>query len=438
MIINWDKIKKETIDLLIKFIQTDTSNPPGNEMNLVRIIENICITEGLHYKIIETDENRGNIIISLDETFRSSTILLSHLDVVPSNSESWKHDPFLGYIDDEFIWGRGALDTKHLTVMELMSLILIKRNNIKTKNIVMIATADEERGSNYGMKAILNDYSSIFKNSYVISEGGGFPIVVNGKIVYLCECGQKGHGHIKIWFEKGKDINPYYSKNEMLNKCTKLINKIYEMNWDTKIPSDTVLLIDKLYGLCDVENNKNLNIDEKLKIIEKNSSSLMSNLLYAMIKNTFAITKWQGGKRRNIEDNSVFEIDLRTLPGITYEMVDEKIKKIIDDTGAKYEIISFSEGYSSESNSELFKIFENNLKKELNNDCILLPFIAVGGSDGRLLREYNSKVYGFSPTLTKETFEKVVPLVHGVNERISIDSLLFGTKIIFNSLVGLN
>ncbi|MCK5886591.1 MAG: M20/M25/M40 family metallo-hydrolase, partial [Alcanivorax sp.] len=38
-------------------------------------------------------------------------LLLAHQDVVPvSSPEKWQHPPFAGVVDDDFVWGRGALD----------------------------------------------------------------------------------------------------------------------------------------------------------------------------------------------------------------------------------------------------------------------------------------------------------------------------------------
>ena len=434
--INWDEVEEEASRMLSVFIKTNTSNPPGNEMDLIRILENICKKEKLHFKIYETAPNRGNIIISLDDTFQSSEIFLSHLDVVSAQEEEWEYNPFSGIIKDGFIHGRGALDTKQLTVMQLMVMILIKRHNLSNENIIMIATSDEERGSNFGFKKFLEENKNLFKDSYIISEGGGFPIRINGKTVYLIESGQKGHGHIKIWFEKEKLDNPYYKRNSNLKKCTKLIERIAELNWKTEIPKNTLELINNLFELCEVENKNIFDIDEKIELIKKNGNSFIGNMLNSMINNTFTITIWKAGKDLDIENETYFEIDVRTLPDVNQDMVAEKIEELIKDTDAKYEIITFNKGFKSSTDNKLFDIFEEEIKK-IDSKNLLLPFVSSGGSDGRFLENYSSTVYGFSPTVEEDSFDKIIPLVHGCNERISKESLVFGIKILLNSFIKL-
>ncbi len=434
--INWDEVEEEASRMLSVFIKTNTSNPPGNEMDLIRILENICKKEKLHFKIYETAPNRGNIIISLDDTFQSSEIFLSHLDVVSAQEEEWEYNPFSGIIKDGFIHGRGALDTKQLTVMQLMVMILIKRHNLLNENIIMIATSDEERGSNFGFKKFLEENKNLFKDSYIISEGGGFPIRINGKTVYLIESGQKGHGHIKIWFEKEKLDNPYYKRNSNLKKCTKLIERIAGLNWKTEIPKNTLELINNLFELCEVENKNIFDIDEKIELIKKNGNSFIGNMLNSMINNTFTITIWKAGKDLDIENETYFEIDVRTLPDVNQDMVAEKIEELIKDTDAKYEIITFNKGFKSSTDNKLFDIFEEEIKK-IDSKNLLLPFVSSGGSDGRFLENYSSTVYGFSPTVEEDSFDKIIPLVHGCNERISKESLVFGIKILLNSFIKL-
>ena len=51
--------------------------------------------------------------------------MLAHQDVVPitaGTEQDWEHEPFSGYNDGEFIWGRGAMDMKNhlIAVMECM------------------------------------------------------------------------------------------------------------------------------------------------------------------------------------------------------------------------------------------------------------------------------------------------------------------------------
>lgn len=428
---NWKTIEDEATEMLVSMIRKNTVNPPGNEMELIREIARIAEQEGLFVRIFPTGVNRGNIMVSMDPSFKADLIFLSHLDVVGVDKKRWKHDPFEGIVEDGMIWGRGALDTKQLTVMQLMTMILLKREGWQGDNIVLLATADEEMGSECGLKHFLANEEYSFEEKDVISEGGGFPIVINKKTIYLCECGQKGNGHIKIWFEKKQGENPYYHKHTQLLACAKLIQKIGNDGWETPIPSNTRKLISHLYASCGGEAAGN--IKEELDLIQEFSDISMMKLFTAMTKNTFAITRFKGYEKMNKEVCS-FEIDVRTLPGVSQKMLEEKIEEWIAGTEAKAEILRYQSGFESDSASRLFESIEKSIHSVLP-EADIMPFVSVGGSDGRYLQEGKTRVYGFSPTLLPESFERVVPLVHGDNERISKASLSFGIQVILNATV---
>ena len=44
---------------------------------------------------------------------------MSHIDVVLVKESQWKHPPFAAVEEDGYLYGRGTVDTKRLTVMEL-------------------------------------------------------------------------------------------------------------------------------------------------------------------------------------------------------------------------------------------------------------------------------------------------------------------------------
>lgn len=150
--------------------------------------------------IYESAPGRGNLLACLpadkdvsDEggadcaAAERPLILLSHIDVVLAKESQWKHPPFAAVEEDGFIYGRGTVDTKQLTVMELAALLALAENGEQRKrDVFLLVTCDEESGSALGLSAFLEETVSaggrtitgkeLFENSEVISEGGGFPI----------------------------------------------------------------------------------------------------------------------------------------------------------------------------------------------------------------------------------------------------------------------
>jgi len=134
--IDWVSVEKEAVKLLSKYLQINTVNPPGNETEGARFLQEILKKEGIASDIYESQPGRGSLITKyLGEGNCSDVILLHQIDVVPAEEKNWKHDPFCGELIDGEVWGRGAVDCKSLGIMELMAFLLLKREGLNPKSI---------------------------------------------------------------------------------------------------------------------------------------------------------------------------------------------------------------------------------------------------------------------------------------------------------------
>ncbi len=176
--INWDEVIEEATDILSRYLTIDTTNPPGNEEPAVRFLEDIFRKNGIDDLTFydasdETSKGRLNMLARLpgDGTAKP-IVLLNHTDVVPVERSGWDEDPFSGLVKDGVIWGRGAVDMKGMGVIELIAMLLIKRLGIPLKrDIVFLAVADEEAGSDYGAEFLAREHPEILDAEYVLNEG---------------------------------------------------------------------------------------------------------------------------------------------------------------------------------------------------------------------------------------------------------------------------
>ena len=434
-LIDWESIKEEGANYLQRLIQINTSNPPGNEMSAAQYIKTIAKENGLYPQIIETGPHRGNIIISYNKTYHNPIILLSHLDVVPADSKDWTFDPFEGQIVNDVLWGRGAIDAKVVTIMHLMTLILMKRNEIDLPfDLVLVSTADEENGGTNGLNAILPEYQSLFTNALVLNEGGGFPLTIKNHHYYLCETGQKGVCRITFTCNQERNHNPYFPRNTELVNTSQLIQRIYSLHFPGKTPQTTQILLSELLKSTSYNPEELRTTKEKLQAIKNEVSPFMYRLLSAMTETTFTVTKWNGGRKNsNYCGNSEIQVDCRVLPGVTKEEIEHQLDALIVNSNVSYKIDIFEEGYESPSSSRLFNEMEA-VVHELVPNATVVPFITVGSNDGRHLKPYKSIVYGFSPMLPDMSFEKILPMIHGVDEKVPLNSLRFGIQVLFETL----
>lgn len=214
-------LPERSVDWLQAYLQVDTINPPGNEIAGANYLAGILRDEGIPYEIVESAPGRGNIWARLEGGSEPSLILLHHIDVVPADPNYWSTDPLSGEVRDGYMYGRGALDTKSLGIIELAAFIALHRSGVElSRDVIFMATADEEAGGYFGVGWLLEQRPQLFENvGWVINEGGG-GTEVNGQLQFSVEVTQK----VPYWLRLTSQGNPGHgSRPQVSTSVTRLI-----------------------------------------------------------------------------------------------------------------------------------------------------------------------------------------------------------------------
>lgn len=161
-------------DLLREFIRIDTTNPPGNEEDAVRFLDECLDKEGIPTEVFQVAPKRANLLARITGKSKGKPIiLLSHIDVVPAKADEWEVPPFSGEVRDGFIYGRGAIDMKSQAICQLLAFARLQKDGVKPeRDIIYLATCDEEVGGQYGVEYMLKNVDELRSASFVLSEGG--------------------------------------------------------------------------------------------------------------------------------------------------------------------------------------------------------------------------------------------------------------------------
>ena len=173
--INAQTLEDEAVRWLQEFIRIDTINPPGNEYRAVDFYAAIFEAEGIEYETAESATGRGNIWARLKGGDEPGLILLQHTDVVPAEEEFWTIDPLSGDIRDGIILGRGTRDMKGLGIIQLATFLSLHRSGVElNRDVIFLATADEEAGGYFGGGWLIENRPEIFDDAGILlNEGGG-------------------------------------------------------------------------------------------------------------------------------------------------------------------------------------------------------------------------------------------------------------------------
>jgi len=441
------KNQKETTELLADLIRFNTTNPPGNETEAAQFLADILNQEGFECEIFESTPGRGSVVTRLKGIGeKPSLLLLSHLDVVAANANEWSVDPFGGIIKDGFVWGRGALDMKSMTAIEVMVLKLLKREDVKLKgDVVLAATADEEKGGLDGVGYLLHNHKEKIYADYVINEGGGASIPIKNANVFTVNTSEKGI----LWFKiKAKGTPGHGSTPNMADNAIMRMNKVIDKLGEYKAETQLIPTV-KCY-LSELAKKDNslrepfscllANPKQSEKILDGlvGANRFLADELSPRIKMTITPTMIQGGVKENVvpsECEAVF--DCRILPGQSIAETLDLIKTLLKDVGLEkltFEIIQAHEGSESPTQTPLYHTITNVLR-EFEPTCGVTPSLMTGGTDSRFFREQGSVCYGFHPMHPEPPINgKLIKREHGIDERISLDNLVFGTSVLYETV----
>ena len=360
--------KERLVALLQRLVQTPSENPPGNEENVSKIIEEAFSSAGLDIRKISFEKNRPNVLGTLKgKSSENPLVFVAHSDTVPAG-RGWDTPPFSGKIKDGKLYGRGATDDKcHVAMLAEVAKSMKEDNIIPKQDILFLAMADEESGGGAGLIPLLENKSIPAKEA-VLLDGDGFEITI----------AQKGlmHARATVFGRKAHGAYPHLGRNAI---------------------EDTAKII------CDLKD------------------APISNEKHPLLGDaTINIGTISGGDRVNIvADRCFFEIDARFAPPISCNLIKEHMNKVIGRHSEKHKL---------EIESEMEPVQIDKEHPLVTNMCLAIKEAGrepnVGGSAGSTLlallvnHGINGVSLGFG---TKGT-------THAANEYVVIEDVFDGAR----------
>jgi acetylornithine deacetylase/succinyl-diaminopimelate desuccinylase-like protein len=427
--IDWKSYKDMAVDLMQQYLRINTSNPPGNELAAARFLKAVLDRERIPSEIFEYTPGRANIIARIKgDNSKRPIVLLSHMDVVTADASKWRVDPFSGEIIEGSIYGRGALDMKSEGLLQLMTMIIIAREKPHlTRDIIFLATADEEAGDTGSIWMIANK-SDLFKDAeYLVTEGGdnlreGDTIKYIGVDVaekapfwlQLTATGQPGHGSRPI-----EDSAP--------NRLVQAMEKIVSYQTPIKVLPAVEKFFHDIAPLQPAAmRGKFSNVREAVKDPKFLKFVSGSREYDYMFRNTISLTMMSGSKQTNVIPNvATCNLDVRLLPGEDPKAFLAALEKVVADPTIKIENINgFKAPNSSPIDSDLFRAISA-VEKAHHPEALITTRLLSGYTESQLYRQLGIICYGWSPIATTNQENEGV---HGNNERITVQNVREGTQ----------
>jgi acetylornithine deacetylase/succinyl-diaminopimelate desuccinylase-like protein len=428
--------------LLSRAIQSPTVNPPGNEAPLAALYVETLRAAGLETALIASpqvelpgDEGKlrtGPGRASAWGRLRGSmpgraVVLLSHLDVVPADPGEWELDPFAGTIQDGSVHGRGALDAKGVSVIHLLALTeLSRRARPLERDLIFLATPDEEKGGHLGARYIARERPELLGNATLllteggsIQPGGGtapaiWSVTVNEKTPCWLELRTRGEGRHSSAPAPGAAVP----------RLIAALDRVRRIETPITVLPEVEAMFRAMEAAAPLESREGYrNLSRALREDPAFRRRFLRNpSRNALVRDTIAITVLEGAPSTNVVPGTArAELDVRLLPGASCAGFRARLAEVIADDAVEIsELMSFPATRPSPSEgTALFRAIRTVAALE-EPGAVVVPRLIGGYTDAHWFRELGIASYGFVP---RRLSPSEALGIHGSNESVSIENL---------------
>ena len=419
----------EVAALCSDLIRIDTSNygdhsGPG-ERPAAEYVAALLSEAGLEPVVLESHPGRTSVVtrIAGEDQGRPALLIHGHLDVVPADAADWAVPPFSGEIIDGTIWGRGAVDMKDMDAMILAVVRQRMREGRRPpRDVVLAFLADEEAGSTWGSRWLVENHASLFDGvTEAISEVGGFSATIGGRRLYLVETAEKGMAWMRLTARGTAGHGSALQHNNAVTELAEAVARIGRHEWPTRLTPSARAFLEAAADALGLEFTP----DAVPQVLAKLGP--LARMIGASLVNTANPTMLNAGYKVNVVPQvATASVDGRFLPGHEQEFLIELDSLL--GPGVEREFIHRDVALETTFDGILPEAMTAALLAE-DPGAKAVPYCMPAGTDGKAFSRLGIRCFGFAP-LRLPADADFFGMFHGVDERVPVDALRFGVRVL--------
>ncbi|WP_028477852.1 M20/M25/M40 family metallo-hydrolase [Nocardia sp. CNY236] len=430
----------ELVSTLIRFDTSNTGDPATTqgESECAHWVADQLHEAGFVTEYVESGiPGRGNVFARLAgaDPDRGALMIHGHLDVVPAEAADWSVHPFSGAVREGYVWGRGAVDMKGMVGMMLAVARQFKlEGTVPPRDLVFAFIADEEAGGTWGSHWLVDNRPELFDGvTEAVGEVGGFSLTVprrdgSERRLYLVQTAEKNLSWMRL---RAKARAGHGSFLHEENAVTLLADAVARLGKHTfpLVLSDSVAEF-----LAAVAEETGLQFDPTQPDIEGQLAKLgtISRIVGATLRDTANPTMLKAGYKANvIPQTAEAVVDCRVLPG-RQEAFEREVDELIGPDVEREWIVKH-DSYATTFDGDLVEAM-NTAVLAHDPQARTVPFMLSGGTDAKAFARLGIRCFGFAPLQLPAELD-FSALFHGVDERVPVASLEFGTRVLEHFLL---
>lgn len=427
----------EVADLCRDLLRIDTSNygdgsGPG-ERRAAEHVMALLHEVGLAPELVESEPGRASVVVRVEgdpegTADRGALLVHGHLDVVPADGRDWRVDPFGGEQDEGCLWGRGAVDMKDMDAMMLAVLRDLAHSGRRPpRDLVFAFFADEEAGGVKGSHWVVDHRRDLLDGvTEAISEVGGYSVTVDGRDgdpvrMYLLQTAEKGIAWLRLVSHGTAGHGSQINTDNAVTRLAQAVSRIGAHQWPIDITPTVRQFLDGVTEVTGVEFDP-ADPDQILARL-----GTVARFVGATLRDTTNPTLLKAGYKHNvIPQVAEAFVDCRFLPGHE-EQVMATVREL---AGPQVDVEVHHRDISLETtfDGRLVDAMVAALHSE-DPGAPVLPYCLSGGTDNKALSLIGIRGFGFAPLQLPRDLD-FAAMFHGVDERVPVDALRFGTRVL--------
>ncbi|MET7443785.1 M20/M25/M40 family metallo-hydrolase [Streptomyces sp. NPDC005508] len=423
----------ESVTFTSELIRIDTTNRGDGtcrERPAAEYVAERLADAGLEPALLERTPGRTNVVARIAGTDPSADALLvhGHLDVVPAVAEDWTVHPFSGEVRDGVVWGRGAIDMKNMDAMVLAVVRAWARAGVRPRRDIVIAyTADEEASAHDGAGFLADRHPELFEGcTEGISESGAFTFHAGpGMSLYPIAAGERGTGWLKLTAEGKAGHGSKVNRANAVSRLAAAVARIGAHEWPVRLtPTVRAALVEiaALHHIRVDPDAPGIDVDELLGKLGPAAA-----LIEPTVRNSTNPTMLDAGYKVNvIPGHATAQIDGRMVPGGEDEF--HATLDRLTGPGVDWEFHHREIALEAPVDSPTYAKMRAAIEL-FDADAHVVPYCMSGGTDAKQFSRLGIAGYGYSPLKLPVGFDYQA-LFHGVDERVPVDALHFGVRVL--------